>query len=51
MNIYYVDFSGYCVVEANSADEAEAKFRKYVYDDVPLPHNSYHIKEVGEMIG
>lgn len=51
MNIYYIDFSGYCVVEANSADEAKAKFRKYIYDDVPLPHSSYHFKEVGEIAG
>lgn len=23
---WYVDFSGYCMIEANSAEEAEAKF-------------------------
>lgn len=25
---YYIDFSGYCTIEADSADEAEAKFWK-----------------------
>lgn len=23
---YYIDFQGYCTIEANSADEAERKF-------------------------
>lgn len=48
MNTYYVDFSGWCKVEANSESEAEAKFWEYVYDDVPLPHNVYKLEEVEE---
>lgn len=26
MNRYYVDYSGYCTIEANSPEEAEEKF-------------------------
>ena len=31
MSTYYVDFSGWCKVEADSANEAEAKFWEYIY--------------------
>ena len=36
MSTYYVDFSGWCKVEADSANEAEAKFWEYIYDNAPL---------------
>ena len=39
MAIYYVDFSGYCKINADSAEEAANKFWEYVDNDAPLPHN------------
>lgn len=43
MSTYYVDFSGWCKVEADSANEAEA-----IYDNAPLPHNNYTLEGVEE---
>ena len=48
MSNYYVDFSGYCKVEADSADEAEAKFWEYVDNNAPLPHYFYTLEGVEE---
>lgn len=36
MSTYYVDFSGWCKVEADSASEAEDKFWEYIRDDAPV---------------
>ena len=49
MSNYYVDFSGWCEVEADSADEAGNKFWKYIHDDAPLPHNVYNLEGVEEI--
>ena len=46
MAIYYVDFSGYCAVNADSANEAEDKFWEYIYNNAPLPHNFYTFEGV-----
>ena len=48
MSAYYVDFSGYCKVEADSASEAEDKFWEYIHDDAPLPRNVYTLEGVEE---
>lgn len=48
MATYYVDFSGYCEVEADSADEAEIKFWEYINNDAPLPQNIYDLEGVEE---
>lgn len=49
MSTYYVDFSGWCEVEADSESEAKAKFWEYIYDNAPLPHNIYKIEGVEEV--
>lgn len=48
MSVYYVDFSGWCKVEADSASEAEDKFWEYIHNDAPLPHNVYTLEGVEE---
>lgn len=48
MATYYVDFSGYCAVNADSADEAETKFWEYIYNNAPLPHSLYTLEGVEE---
>lgn len=48
MSTYYVDFSGWCEVEADSASEAEVKFWEYIYNDAPLPHHVYNLEGVEE---
>ena len=48
MSTYWVDFSGYCEVKADSADEAIGKFWDYLQYDVPLPHNVYTLEGVEE---
>jgi hypothetical protein len=45
---YYVDFSGYCEVEASSSKEAVQAFWSAVNDDKPLPCNVYEIQCVEE---
>lgn len=44
MKIYYVDFSGYCEIEANTIQEAEEKFWEFLSNDKPLPSNIYEIE-------
>lgn len=48
MSTYYVDFSGWCKVEADSANEAEAKFQEHIYGNTPLLHNNYTLEGVEE---
>lgn len=45
---YFVDFSGYCEIEAESETEAETKFWDYINEDNPLPQNIYDIEEIEE---
>lgn len=44
MKTYYVDFSGYCEIEANTIQEAEEKFWEFLSNDKPLPSNIYEIE-------
>lgn len=46
MSAYYVDFSGWCKVEADSESEAKAKFWEYIYYDEPLPLNNYNLEGI-----
>ena len=48
MSTYYADFSGWCRVEADSANEAKAKFWECIYYDEPLLLNNYILEEVEE---
>lgn len=41
MSTYYVDFSGWCKVEADSADEC-------IQNDTPLPRSLYYFEGVEE---
>ena len=46
MSTYYVDFFGWCKVEADSESEAKAKFWEYIYYNEPLPLNNYTLDGV-----
>lgn len=49
MKTYAVDFSGWCVIEANSSEEAEGLFWEMINEDRPLPENLYEIECVEEV--
>jgi len=40
---YYIDFQGYCEIEAENADDAHNKFWEFINDDKPLPENVYEV--------
>ena len=48
MKTFWVDFSGYCEIEAETAEEAEENFWAYVNDNIPLLHNIYECEGVEE---
>lgn len=50
MKKFYVDFSGYCEIEAENEDEALDKFWDIVNADEPLPHNYYETFGAEEII-
>jgi hypothetical protein len=43
---YYIDFGGYCEIEANSEEEAKRNFWERVNEGSPLPSNIYEIQGV-----
>jgi hypothetical protein len=43
---YYVDFDGYCIIEADNKEEAKRIFWEKVSSDEPLPSNIYEIQGV-----
>lgn len=45
---WYIDFSGYCIIEAENEDEARHKFWDCIMDGDPLPINYYEIQSVEE---
>ena len=49
MSTYYVDFSGWCKVEADSANEAIDKFWECIQNDTPLPRSLYYFEGVEEV--
>ena len=51
MKTWYVDFSGYCEIVAESEQDAHHKFWELISGDEPLPSNIYeitHIEEKGD---
>lgn len=46
MNNYYIDFEGYCVIEAENEEDAAKKFWQTIQKDEPLPCNVYEITGV-----
>lgn len=45
---FWVDFDGYCEIEAETAEEAEQKFWDLINEDMPLTKNIYGIIGVEE---
>lgn len=45
---FYVDFSGYCEIEADSPEDAEQKFWDLINEDKPLPENIFDIDGIEE---
>ena len=48
---WYVDFDGYCEIEANTADEAEREFWRLISEDKPLPSCVYDIDGIEKIEG
>lgn len=45
---FWIDFQGYCEIEADTAEEAEQKFFDLIMEDQPLPNNIYEVEGVEE---
>lgn len=45
---FWVDFSGYCQIEAETEEEAAKNFWALVHEDRPFPHNIYEIDDIEE---
>ena len=45
---FYIDFTGYCEIEAKDEEEARQKFWDYVFDEKGLPNNFYIIDNIEE---
>jgi len=43
---YYVDFCGWCEVEAKDKNDAEEKFWALVNEDTPLPCNIFEVQGI-----
>ena len=50
MKTFWVDFNGYCEIEAETAEEAEENFWAYLAENIPLPHNIYNCEGVEEKL-
>lgn len=48
MKTWYVDFSGYCEIEAENEFEAEEKFWNFINSDKALPQNIYDFDGIEE---
>ena len=48
MKTFYIDFSGYCEIKAETAEQAQNEFWRLIAEDVPLPANIYEIEGVEE---
>lgn len=46
MNSYYINFEGYCVIEAENEEEAKKKFWQIIQRNEALPCNAYIIQGV-----
>lgn len=40
---FFVDFGGWCEIEAESEEQARKKFWQLINEDKPLPSNVYEI--------
>lgn len=45
---FYIDFGGYCEIEANDEEEARLKFWDFIVEDKPLPCNYYELHTIEE---
>lgn len=50
MKKFYIDFTGYCEIEAENGKEAMDKFWDIINSDKPLPHNRYDALDAEEII-
>jgi hypothetical protein len=48
MKKFYIDFSGWCEIEAEDEKEARRKFEIYIAEDKPLPCNIYEVQGIEE---
>ena len=47
---FYIDFTGYCKIEANDKEEARQKFWDYIYNinEEDLPGSIYFVENIEE---
>lgn len=45
---FFVDFSGYCEIEAETREQVETEFWRLVQEELPLPQNIYDIEGIKE---
>lgn len=45
---FYIDFTGYCEIEAKDEEEAQQIFNDYLYDEKVLPGSVYEIQNIEE---
>ena len=43
---WYVDFSGYCEIEAEDEEGAEREFWRLISEDEPLPGSIFNIDDI-----
>lgn len=48
---FYIDFSGYCEIEAEDREKAIEKFWDIIYNKEPLPQNVYEIENIEKKEG
>lgn len=44
MTTFYIDFDGYCEIDAETPEEAQDKFWEILQNDQPLPKSLYCVE-------
>lgn len=48
MKTFYIDFNGYCEIEAETPEQAETEFWRLLQEDIALPQSIYDIDCIEE---
>lgn len=46
METFYIDFAGYCEIEAENVAQAQTEFWRLIQEELPLPKNIYEIQGI-----
>lgn len=47
---FYIDFNGYCEIEADTPEQAVNEFWRLIQEELPLPQNVYHLEYFEEKV-